>query len=56
MDALPNLKRDWDRPNLIHHWSGGNQMSLDAEWVMLHAGLVAEGTGVECSAEKVIEV
>ena len=56
MDALPDLKRDWDLPNPIHQWSGGNQMSLNAERVMLHTCLVAEVVGVECSAESVIEV
>ena len=56
MDALPDLKRDWDLPNLIRQWFGGNQMSLNAERGMLHAGLVAEVTGIECSAEKAIEV
>ncbi len=31
-------------------------MSLNTERVMLHAGLVVEGTGIESSAEKAIEV
>ena len=56
MDALPNFERDWNFPNLIHQWFGSNQMSLNAERVMPHAGLVAEVTGIECSAEKAIEV
>ena len=56
MDALPGLKRDWNLPNLIRQWFGGNQMSLNTERVILHAGFVAEVTGIECSAEKAIEV
>jgi hypothetical protein len=56
VDALLGLKRDWDLPNLIRQWSCGNQMSLNTERVMLHADLVAEVFGIECSAEKAIEV
>ena len=56
MDALPDLERDWDLPNLVRQRFGGNQMSLNAERIMPHTGLVTEVTRIECSPEKAIEV